>query len=169
LDQITKSGPTINKGKSKQDYGTPKDLLEAVEGRFGKISFDLAADDENHVAPKYFTEEFSSLEQDWTRLQGNLWLNPPFANIEPWANKCFETTGQKGLWWNPHQRIFFLVPASVGSEWYRRWVADKAYVLALSPRLTFVGCKDPYPKDVILAIYGQGLRGFDTWRWKNCS
>ncbi len=39
-------------------------------------------------------------------------------------------------------------------------------VLGLSPRLTFEGTKDPYPKDLMLSVFGYGMNGFDTWRWK---
>lgn len=42
----------------------------------------------------------------------------------------------------------------------------KAMVLGLSPRLTFKGEKDPYPKDLMLSVYGQAYSGFDTWNWR---
>jgi hypothetical protein len=38
-------------------------------------------------------------------------------------------------------------------------------VLALNGRITFVGQKDPYPKDTILACFGFGVSGFDIWTW----
>ena len=38
-------------------------------------------------------------------------------------------------------------------------------VLGLSPRLTFEGTDDPYPKDLMLSVFGYGLSGFGTWRW----
>lgn len=154
--------PPQKPGKSKQDYETPNDLIVAIEGRFGKIAFDLAASESNKKAKDFFSEEQNSLVQDWSVLKGNLWLNPPFANIAPWAGKCLLTA----LCVNPDQRIMLLIPASVGSVWYSRFVHNQAYVLALDPRLKFVGAKDCYPKDCVLAVYGNGLRGFDTWRWK---
>ena len=39
-------------------------------------------------------------------------------------------------------------------------------VLGLSPRLTFEGETDAYPKDLMLSVFGFGLHGFDTWRWR---
>lgn len=155
-------GPTIRKGKSKQDYATPDDFLNAVRGRFGEIVVDLAADKENAICPlRYFDETTNSLNMDWGKcFDGNLWLNPPYNDILPWVKKCTETD------LGPDKRILVLVPASVGSGWYRLFVERQAYVLALNPRLTFKGCTTPYPKDCILAVYGQGLTGFKTWRWK---
>lgn len=157
--EMTRTGPSINKGKSKQDYGTPMAFIRAVEQRFGPLAFDLAASAENRKAHDYYDEAADSLAQDWTRLEGNLWLNPPFANIAVWAEKCALTSlRRRGF-------ILFLTPASVGANWFADHVHRKALVLGLSPRLTFEGTSDPYPKDLILSVYGYGATGFDTWRW----
>ena len=160
--EATRTGPSINKGKSKQDYGTPMDFIRACERRFGPFAIDLACTKENAKAPSgFYYPEVDSLAQDWAELgRLNLWLNPPFANIEPWAEKlareCRYRLGH----------TLFLTPASVGSNWYANHVHGKAFVLGLAPRLTFEGTTDPYPKDLILSIYGYGMHGFDTWRWK---
>jgi len=157
VEVIAKAGASYNRGRSKQDYPTPRVFLDVVEQRFGKIAFDLAASPENAVCDNYFTKEQDSLKQDWV-MQGNLWLNPPFDRITPWAEKC-ASCGNLGV------RILFLVPASVGSDWYMYHVEPYAMVYALNPRLSFDG-KGPYPKDCILAVYGFGVRGFTTWRWR---
>ncbi len=48
--------PEQKPGRSKQDYGTPKDLLKAVRRRLGIVDFaiDLAAHEQNHVVERYF-------------------------------------------------------------------------------------------------------------------
>ena len=149
---------------SKQDYGTPWDFLDAVESRFGKLAFDLAATDENTVVPDdgvlklHYTPQDDSLSQCWTQHKGLLWLNPPFARISPWVKKCDESHGAGRV-------ILLLTPASVGSNWFSVYVYRKAYVLFLRPRLTFRGADDPYKKDCMLSVYGWGP-GFDVWRWK---
>ncbi len=150
--------PIQKPGRSKQDYETPDDFIRAFKGRFGPIAVDLAASAENTKGQVFFTEEDNSLNQDWWGY-GNLWLNPPYANIEPWAEKCAIEQARCS-------RIFMLVPASVGSNWYSNFVEPYAFVFALNPRLTFKGCTAPYPKDCILACYLGGLTGFRTWRWK---
>lgn len=49
------SGPRVTSGTdSKQDFGTPKVFLDAVEKRFGPIAIDLAAHSGNKVASRYF-------------------------------------------------------------------------------------------------------------------
>lgn len=154
------SGAQFNRGGSRQDYETPLDFISAVKGRFGPLEADLAATKENTKANMFITPEQDSLlpKWEWSLLDGNLWLNPPYSNIAPWARKC-HIQSSKGA------KILFLVPASVGSEWFRRSVFNSALVLFLSPRLKFVGAKDPYPKDCILCCYGWPA-GFECWRWK---
>jgi hypothetical protein len=168
---MTRSGPTVRRGKSKQDYGTPRDFIRAVERRFGRITFDLAASASNTVVPLsaehgyrisnkcWFDKDDDSLVQNWAGLYDNAWLNPEFDNIALWAEKMArEMRWRRAL-------TFFLTPASIGTDWFAKHVAGKAMVLGLSPRLTFEGCDDPYPKDLMLSVYGFGFHGFDTWRW----
>ena len=152
--------PAQKPGQSRQDYSTPRELIDAVEVRFGKLTFDLAATAKNSITgSRYWSPLQDSLNKNWThrKLGTNLWLNPPFGDIEPWAKKCSETIGKK---------IFFLVPASVGSNWYKNYVHSVASIYFLSPRLSFDG-KNPYPKDVILAIYGTRVGLHECWRWKS--
>jgi len=161
--------PAQKPGKSKQDYRTPDNFMDAVKLKFGHLFHDLAAHRGNsqcgacYWGPGSYDVE-DSLGIDWNNLKvpdGEwCWLNPPFANIAPWAKKCAEST----------LPILFLVPAAVGSNWFRDHVHGKAYVYALNGRLDFnVG--GPYPKDCMLCVYDTpGLRqygpGFTVWNWR---
>lgn len=163
--------PQQKPGRSKQDYGTPPDFIQAVERRFGALAVDLAARQDNKKAPRCVTPEDDSLSVNWGIIFGrlNCWLNPPFADIEPWAAKCAH---HAPMFAERGGRILFLVPASVGANWYADHVHNKALVLGLQGRLCFDG-KDPYPKDCILAVFGRGEPGFenrvgfDVWRWRS--
>jgi hypothetical protein len=156
--------PLQKPGRSKQDYETPPELLDALaETRFGRMEFDLAATPENTKAPRWYgpglsSEGSNSFLADWEQTGCfNLWLNPPFGHIEPWAKKCAETKCST-------TRIFFLTPASVGARWFEKHVFGKARVLFLGKRLTFVGEKDPYPKDCMISVFGE-KPGFAFWDW----
>lgn len=151
--------PKQKPGRSKQDYGTDPKFLAAIERRFGKIDFDLAARADNAVVPNFYSPEQDSLKQDWT-LPGVrvAFLNPPFADIRPWAEKC-ESVRNLPRW------TLMLVPASVGSAWFAAHVEAKAMVFGIGPRLTFIGAQDPYPKDLLVACFGFSIAGFGTWRW----
>lgn len=153
------SGPSIDRANSRQDWATPPELIAACEKRFGAIAFDLAAEPHNTKAERFYTESDNSLVQPWHKLGGVLWLNPPFSNIAPWAKKCAEES-QMGA------KILFLVPASVGAKWFRDHVFYKSLVYLLGDRITFVGAEYAYPKDCIIAAFGFGNTGFQTWSWR---
>lgn len=156
--------PRQKPGESEQVVGTDPLFLAALARRFGPIRFDLAANASNAVAPNYYGPG-SPLGEDtlvmpWHKHGGVLFLNPEFDDIEPYAAKCREEGALGG-------RVHFLVPASTGANWFRFHVNKHALILALSPRLTFVGHMQPYPKDMILAVFGPWVApGFDCWRWR---
>ncbi len=150
--------------RSKQTYETPWDFVHKVEKRLGIDHFavDLAASFENRKAPEWLAEDDDSLASnwDWAKLLdgGWGWLNPPYTNIGKWAKKCHETQLKGG-------DVALLVPAAVGSNWFRDYVHNKAFVLALNGRISFDGV-GPYPKDLMLCLYGVSI-GFDVWDWRN--
>lgn len=147
----------------RQDWETPEELIDAVESRFGTIGFDLAASNGQQRANHYYSPLDDSLSRSWgTVAIGNktAWLNPPFANIAPWAEKLTTECRDLQRW------TLMLVPAAVGSNWYREHVEGKALVLFLNPRITFRGATAPYPKDCMLVCCGFGVAGSMTWRWK---
>jgi phage N-6-adenine-methyltransferase len=158
--------PVQKPGRSVQVVGTPRDLLNAVEKRFGPITLDLAANRENRVCENFFGpgthlvggEDSLAPNVSWRGLSLR-WINPEFSDIDPWAAKCAAE--------RHHAFIAMLTPASVGADWFREHVHQKAMVLFLSPRITFVGHTQPYPKDCILSVFGPFVApGYDCWRWK---
>jgi len=160
------SPPRQNPGKSRQDYETPPEFIKAIESRWGPIDWDLACRRDNCKSQTqlgYFFPEVDALKQPWAiELRDmNVWLNPEFADIEPWAAKCaLEGPAMR------RGRIFMLTPAAVGSNWYHDHVKGKAMVLALRSRIQFVGTTAGYPKDLVLSVFAPGMVGFDDWDWK---
>ena len=159
--------PTQKPGSSKQDYQTPPEFLAAVRRRLGIYGFihDLAASSENAVCSSFSDEDTNALTQDWTTFRMIddshcwCWLNPPYADISPWVQKCAEESA-KGA------HIACLVPASTGANWFKSYVYNKAYTIFLNGRITFVGASGPYPKDCMLLLYTPYIRGgFDVWTW----
>jgi phage N-6-adenine-methyltransferase len=155
-----KRGASFSRGSSEQNYETPAEFIRAVERRFGPLKVDLAATAVNTKAPKYITPEQDSLLVPWPS-SGLLWLNPPFSNITPWAKKCVENS----TIFHPTSKILLLVPASVGSNWFRDYVHKKALVLFLNGRISFDG-KNPYPKDCILVVYRYRPE-YQIWTWRD--
>jgi DNA (cytosine-5)-methyltransferase 1 len=162
--------PVQKPGRSKQDYQTPPELLMAVQMRLcAPLVWDLAATRDNAVTGRFYSLEDGddALQCPWAKdvydvcggHEGWAWLNPPFADIEPWAKKCTEQAA-KGL------NIAMLIPASVGANWWRYFVEPFAYALHLNPRVKFVGEAQGYPKDCSLLLYTPArLTGSQVWRW----
>ncbi len=153
---------------SKQDYGTPFAVVRALESKLGeRISFDLAASAHNTKHERYFTEEQNSLAQDWRKLDGLLWLNPPFADARPWVRKCKEESA-KGA------RIASLTLASVGSAWFAEECYGNCRVLLMRPRIVFDGMEpnpktgkvDPFMKDCMICIWDRNIQPIiELWDW----
>lgn len=165
---------------SKQDVQTPADFIKAYNKRFGAINFDLAARDYNAQAERYYAppgaldlyaEAYDSLAQDWGALSqtlpwdSTLWLNCEFSNTEQWVRKCAEERPRL----EPGRTIALLVPASVGSNWFRDYVYEHADVCLLNGRVQFVGHEFPYPRDLMLCLYQPVQREPTTvhiWNWR---
>lgn len=158
--------PAQRPGKSEQTVETPEDFLDAVKETFGALDWDLACTSTNKKAPNGFFHDKGqdALAEDWYRLSGNLWLNPPYGDIAPWVKKAATNRSR-------HATIFALLPASVGANWFWDWVVPYAHVYVLSPRLKFVGHEHPFPKDLMLCVYSgptdpETRVQIDRWRWK---
>ncbi len=167
--------------QTNQVVGTPREFIDAVETRFGKLYCDVCATPSNAKAPIFFQDPkckeevfdarvsnrvgFDGLSRPWEIPSAGWWnwLNPPFNDIATWLIKVHKE----------QLPTLVLVPASVGSNWYAQHVQGKASVFFLSPRMTFEGSTDPYPKDLMLIAFdftllGAGLLNTQPvqWRWK---
>lgn len=157
---MAKSMPVQKPGRSEQAVCTPIVFLQAVKLRLGIDAFtcDLAASRENTVATKFYSKRVNSLEQPWN-LGGYNWLNPEYKDITPWVKKAWDESRHCA-------QTAVLVPASVGANWFRDYVHQKADVLFLNGRLTFIGHTQPYPKDLVLLLYSRkNFFSYDVWTW----
>lgn len=160
--------PAQKPGRSVQSVQTPPEFIAAVKQMLGvrEFTIDLAADAQNTQAPRFYTEADNALMQPWpTRVGEWNWLNPPFAKLAPWLKKA-QIEALHGA------NTAVLVPAGVGSNWFRDHVLHSAVVLFLNGRLTFVGHTSPYPKDLMLLLYGPMAEGrgdfnnIHVWNWR---
>ncbi len=165
--------PAQKPNRSKQDYATPADFIAAVKAllQIESFAFDFAADDSNAKAIRFWDEDLDSLSMsvaDWCAKTGEGWgwINPPFSTIGPWAKRCRDVAMAGG-------RVAFLVPAGVGSNWYRDYcdpdTTGCTHVLLLNGRLAFMPDKPPwlYPKDCILVLYAYEYQGVKVWTWRD--
>lgn len=144
----------VNNNASYQFYRTPPELLAAIEARFGRIKFDLAASEHDTVADTY-SDDYENDEWPTDML---CYCNPPFRLSRHFARK-FAESGARGL---------LLTPASIDSQWFSTYVLPHARVIALQPRVTFVGETAAINRPLILSAFrcpGEPV-GFEVWRWR---
>lgn len=157
--------PQHRKHRSKQDYETPDNFLEAVKDHFDIRNFiiDLAATHKNAKAHDYYTEEMNSLILPWNSFGGWNWCNPPYSNIDPWVHRAYQESREGSY----EAKTLMLLPAGVGSNWWKKWVHGKCTVHLLNGRLTFKGATSCYPKDCVLLQYQPGCwcNDYRVWTW----
>ena len=150
------------RGKSKQDFGTPREVLDGIERRFGKIGIDLAAREDNKVCERFISPEQDTLKINWSELivpEGHIrFINPPYANLEPFAKQLAATK-------NDSRFTIMLCPASMGSKWWVKHVLGQVNALGI-PRVKFRGADSIYPKDLSILVAGFGLHGFGYFDWR---
>lgn len=158
--------PAQKPGKSQQEVATPWEFIDAIEARFGKLDWDLAASAENCVVrnnqggrtAQFFSKKDDSLAQDWGQIGGLLYLNPEFADFRPWLRKAVAEA-------TPTSRVLVLTKASVDANWWWEFCRPHAISYALTPRIKFIGHKQGFPGGLALHLFGTGATGFGLWRW----
>jgi phage N-6-adenine-methyltransferase len=161
---------TTRGDQAKQSIATPWAFIHALEQRFGTpVDFDLAASAENAKASRYWTQEDNALQRDWSCLRSSrlAFLNPPFANIKPWAlgptKPRNPAAGMLACRWLQRWTVM-LVPSSYSTDWF---LGLKGHVLIDSiPRVQFEGATHLYPKDLCLVVAGYGVTGAGYWDWR---
>jgi hypothetical protein len=82
------------------------------------FDLDVAACDEAHCAPRYFTKERNGLRQTWDAHR--IWCNPPFSLLENFVAKAHEEDFSRTAWWGC---IALLAPATRTEQlWWQRFV-----------------------------------------------
>jgi len=157
--------PKQKPGRSRQCYVTPSVFIDAIETRFSRIDFDLAATSKNAKADRFFTKRQNALDRKWINSPSDarlhFWLNPPYQRLCLWFaavvyERLFLTTGS----------ITVLVPASVGTNWFRKYVFNNSRVYFLDGRIAFMH-DDPYPKDLMIVRFHRKIgSSISIWDWK---
>lgn len=91
-------------------YQTPINLFEKLNKEFG-FKYDLAANEYNTLCDNFFDEKSNSLEKDWHKLKGFLWLNPPYKPLRAWIEKA-QKEAELGA------KVVMLVPPLVNNHYF---------------------------------------------------
>lgn len=120
--------------KTSDDYYTPKWIFDALG-----VEFDLDVSAPPGGIPwvpakRHFTIVDDGLAQPW---EGRVWMNPPFSDVTPWANKFIA-----------HNNGICLVQISKARWFNVLWEKGHA-ILVLPPNLTFVTAQGE-PKGIFM-------------------
>ena len=114
-----------------------------------KFTIDVAADDHNHMLPRFYTSKENGLKQDW----GNevVWCNPPYGkDTFEWALKaCLELERH----WKEKLPVIVMLLPNMSHEWICDDHMLKGRIMKrFVGRLEFTGPYG-YPDDLQLLIF----------------
>lgn len=103
------------------DYETPGWVYHSLDNQFN-FQVDLAASSSNAKCLNYLDESVDALKLPWHKVEGWLWLNPPYSAVKLWIEKC-QRESELGA------KIMVLVPISTLNTVYfskqkaqQRWI-----------------------------------------------
>lgn len=98
-------------------YSTPEWLYQSLNKEFN-FTFDLACNKENAKCINFYTEIDDSLSRDWHKIDGWLWLNPPYSPLRPWIEKA-QKENELGA------KIVILCPPIISSRYFQKWLPSE--------------------------------------------
>ena len=121
----------------RQEWRTPPEFIEALQKiSHYPIELDVAASNENTVAPYYFHRENSGLECTWiTKEIRHAFCNPGFNDMRPWVDKAIDEIMENQ---SIRHEIDILGLCAPSTEWFSRAAKFATTIYLLSPRVQFL-------------------------------
>ncbi len=116
----------------RQCWRTPRPLFEALHERW-RFDVDGAADDSNHLLPRYWTARDNGVEQLCQSRNDALrvFVNPPYGDIWPWTDAARER------WMRSEALTVLLLPARTDQRWFHELGAAMPGIVFLRGRVSF--------------------------------
>ena len=111
------SGCSTPRRRGHQDWRTPKKVFDDLNALF-HFTVDAAADKNNHLLPRYWTEKNDALRQDWSNE--TVFCNPPFKNMARFLAKAataktavviMQDSVPHNNYFRPHLPSYLIYPA----------------------------------------------------------
>jgi phage N-6-adenine-methyltransferase len=134
------------------EWGTPRDLFDKLDTRFGPFTLDVCATAENAKCERYFTKADDALMQTW---DGTCWMNPPYGRgIGYWVAKAHDSARAGAT-------VICLLPVRTDTIWWQRFVVTDGEVEFIAGRVRFNGTNTkadcaPFPSCAV--VFRRGLR-----------
>ncbi len=134
------------------EWGTPRDLFDHLDERYGPFTVDAAASDANHLCARFWTRADDGLAQGWS---GEIvWCNPPYSQARKWIEKAWQE--------REHTVIVMLLRLSPGTNAWQQWIIPEEYDVhyeVLPGRLKFSGHKNAAPFESAVVVFGAAVKG----------
>lgn len=110
--------------KSSNEFGTPKEIWDTLNKEFN-FTFDLASQTHNKKTENAFCIDRGedSLKQDWHKIGGYLWLNPPYKPLRPWIEKA-QREADLGA------KIVMLIPPIITTHYFQNRLPNEIRLIA---------------------------------------
>jgi len=119
-------------------YATPKKFYKQIDDEF---NFDYD--------PCPLRSEFDGLKTDWV---GNIYVNPPYSNIEPFLTKAIDELRKKA------KKIVFLIPVRSDTKyWHNIIMRHASEIRFIKGRLNFNESKSPAPFPCVLVVFEKNV------------
>lgn len=110
---VAKNTLSFSTSKVMKFLRTPQDIWADLSKEF-PFTLDACASDSNHLLPKYYTQENSCLDKDWTGEV--VYCHPMFdMHIGNFVKKCAESKCLSVM----------LIPASTHTRYFHKYIWDK--------------------------------------------
>jgi site-specific DNA-methyltransferase (adenine-specific) len=127
--------------RDSDNYATPIKFMKQLENEF---KFDLD--------PCPFKSEINGLEIEWN---GNIYINPPYSNIEPFIIKGIDEIKNGRA-----NKCVYLIPIRSDTKyWHNLILKYAAEIRFIKGRLNFNESKSPAPFPCVLVIFDKMLNG----------
>lgn len=123
----------------KEDWGTPQELFDYLNDEF-HFTLDVCANSENAKCRRFYSKEDDGLRQEWN---GVCWCNPPYGrNVGKWVEKAYKSGCTTVM----------LLPARTDTQWFHKYIYNKAEIRFLCGRLKFGDSKNsaPFPSMIVI-------------------
>lgn len=100
-----------------KEWETPKLKFTELNAKYS-FTLDAAASDKNHKVDKYYTEENSCLDKDWSGE--TVFCNPPYSRqLGIWVKKFYEESCK------PKTTVVALLPARTDTLHFHKYIYDQ--------------------------------------------
>lgn len=114
----------MNKDEQKDSWQTPPELWDPLHAAFD-FKFDMAASDENHLLPWYYTAQDSALDVPWPT--GWKWCNPPYSKPHPWVRRAAK-----------YRKTVMLLNQDTSTKWAKLARHKANIIILLDWRIRFI-------------------------------